>query len=481
MGDDRTVRTVRGRVRVTAIRRALGLPLALIACQLWTPPAFAQDEPRPAAPSLPGAPEEDEGPPSATKVLEDRLAELEERLRLAEEARRPVSPLSFNGYLDFGFFVPVGNHGVGWIRDAGNQQFPQYAPGTATPYTWTFLGDILATTVNTRGDVADLGDGSGITRYDSVHSGGAPGFLLNEFNLRPRFQLTDRAILRASVNFIPRSGENFNLGDIIEMDLGEVEYLVTGDGKTSVFAGKILPVFGIEYKERKADQRFGITPSLIGRYTMGPQLGVKVRSKLLQDWLILAASVTNNSSTIESFHFYSEVDKNAGKTLNGRAAFSLPVGRLWSADDRLEIGLSGEWGPQDRASDNAGKMWFAGADLQFLGTGYALKAQVMQGHAPGRADELVWGLDLKRSGYVEADWQFLPFLGAYAQLSQRDAIVTLGSDRIYITKERRYTGGLRVVMAPNIVLKAEYLFNQEYGGISEFRNDVFTSSLVLSF
>ena len=53
-----------------------------------------------------------------------------------------------------------------------------------------------------------------------------------------------------------------------------------------------MPVFGIEYKERKSDQRYGITPSLIARYTIGSQLGVKVRSKLLDDWLILAAAVT---------------------------------------------------------------------------------------------------------------------------------------------------------------------------------------------
>ena len=32
-----------------------------------------------------------------------------------------------------------------------------------------------------------------------------------------------------------------------------------------------------------------------------------------------------------------------------------------------------------------------------------------------------------------------------------------------------------------MVLKAEYLHNREYGGIREFDNDVFTSSLVLAF
>lgn len=478
MNVKRLVRCYPPRHLTTSVGRAV---LVASALQLLAASASAEED-RAAAPSLPEpSDEEAEAPPSQAKLMEDRLEELNERLRRAEEAKHAVSPLSWNGYVDFGFFAPIGNRGVGWIRDAGNQQFPQFGPGGATPYTWTFLGDILATTVNTRGDVADLGDGSGVTRFDSVNSDGAPGFLLNEINLRPRFALSDNAILRASVNFVPRTGQDFALGDYVEADLAEVEYLLTKDGKTSIFAGKILPVFGIEYKDRKADQRYGITPSLIARYTIGTQLGLKIRSKLLDDWLVLAGSVTNNSSTIESFHFYSEVDKNWGKTLNGRAAVSFPVGRAWGGEDRLEIGLSGEWGPQDRATNNAGKMWFQGVDLQFLGVGYALKAQIMRGGAPGRPEEGVWGLDLKPSGYVEAIWQFLPMLGVIGRAELRDAIVTLGTDRIYITKERRFTGGLHLVLSPHVIVKAEYLFNQEYGGIREFRNDVFTSSLVLAF
>ena len=137
--------------------------------------------------------------------------------------------------------------------------------------------------------MADLGDAPDAPRFDSVNSDGAAGFILNEINLRPRFQLSDRAILRASINFVPRTGSDFALGDFVDADLGELEYLLTADGKTSLFVGKTMPVFGIEYKERKSDQRFGITPSLIARYTVGSQLGIKMRSKLLDDWLILAA------------------------------------------------------------------------------------------------------------------------------------------------------------------------------------------------
>lgn len=461
--------------------------LAGLALHLQSSPSAAQEQQRSAAPSLPEA-TDNAAPVDRMQILEDRVAELNERLHRSEEARiESVSPFTWNGYVDVGFFAPNGNAGVGWIRDAGNEQFPQYAN-----YTWTFLGDILGTPVNTRGEVASLGNAPGLTvpRFDSIDSAGAPGFLLNEVNLRPKFAVTDRALIRASVNFAPRNGDNFALGDTVDVDMGELEYLLTRDGKTSLFVGKTLPVFGIEYKERKSDQRFGITPSLIARYTIGPQLGIKIRSKLLNDWLILAGAVTNNSSTIEPFHFYSEIDQNWGKTLNGRAAVSVPVGELASvlSGDRLEIGFSGEWGPQDRATNNAGKIWFAGVDLQVLGTNYAVKAQVMRGAAPGRPEESVWGLELRPSGYVELDWQALAQLGLMVRGALRDATVTLGdpmatlgTSRLYLTKEMQFTGGLRVVFDPHIVLKAEYLYNREYGGIRQFRNDVFTSSLVLAF
>jgi hypothetical protein len=453
--------------------------VSLLAGPAFAPRAFGQED-KPQAPSLP-EPSDDEAPPPPDRVqaLEQRITELNDRIERAEvDRQKSVPALSWNGYVDFGFFAPIGNGGAGWIRDAGNVNFPQYAN-----YTWVFLGDILATAVNTRGEVASLGNAPGINRFDSVDSAGAGGFIVNEINLRPRYQLADNAIMRASINFLPRTGSDFALGDFIDADLAELEYLPTKDGKTSIFVGKMMPVFGIEYKERKSDQRFGITPSLVGRYTMGSQLGVKARSKLLDDWLILAGSVTNGSSTTEQFHFYSEIDKNWGKTLNGRAAISIPIGHLWRNDDRLEIGLSGEWGPQDRATDDGGKIWFEGVDLQFLKANFAFKAQIIRGGAPGLPDAAqgVYGLQLHPSGYGELDWQVLPQFGFTLRTAWRNAIVTLGTDRIYITKEIQSTIGARVVFNSHIVAKVEYLHNIEYDGVPEFLDDIFTSSLVLAF
>ena len=43
------------------------------------------------------------------------------------------------------------------------------------------------------------------------------------------------------------------------------------------------------------------------------------------------------------------------------------------------------------------------------------------------------------------------------------------------------TAGVHVVVNSHIIVKGEYLHNDEYGGINEFDNDVATSSLVLAF
>jgi hypothetical protein len=462
---------------------ALAAPLCFFA-----PPASAQAaEP----PSLPGGDaDEPQAPP--TDPVQAELQELTERLKEMEEqqVKKAASPLTVNGYVDFGGFVPFGNHGQGYVEDLGQTQFPQYQG----LYGWTFLGDILSTAVNSRGEVADLGQAAGLIRprFDSIHSNGAAGFILNEFNMRLGYTLTDHAILHTSVNFVPRSGTDFALGDFVDVDLAEMEYVVTEDGNTSVWAGKILPVFGIEYKERKSDQRFGITPSLIQRYTSGPQLGLKVRSKLLQDWVIVAASVTNNSSGTEQFHFQSEIDKNNGKTLNGRLALNIPIGDFAGllAGHHLELGASGEWGPQDWASDTSGNVWFAGVDLQYLSANFMIKAQGIRGHAPGAATDsqcradatnCAWHLDLRTSGYVEIDWQIFGWLGVMGRAERRDAFVALGMNRLYLTKEERLTGAIRIVFSPHIILKAEYLWNHEYGGIQQFENNILTSSLVLAF
>jgi hypothetical protein len=451
--------------------------LATLLCVSFSTPAFAQDE---------SSEDEAEGTDEVAalkeevKALKDKMEELDVRLRQREETRLlPDVFVKLDGYVDFGFFAPQGS-GVGFVQDYGNAIFPRYAG----QYAWVFLGDILSTAVNSRGEVADLGNPPGITRFDSIHSKGAPGFILNEANLTLKVGLQHHAILTTSLNFVPRSGSDFALGDFFDLDLAQLEWIaLEGDPKLSFFAGKIDSVFGIEYKERKANQRFGITPSLSARYTTGTSLGLKARAKLLSDYVILSASVTNGSFTSEQFFFYNEIDTNSGKTIAGRAAIHIPLDDLFgdTGNTILEIGGSGEWGPQDRATDNNGKMWFVGADIELSRQDFAIRAEWLKGASPGSLLEPVYSLQLNGTGYLEATWMFLSWLGVLGRAEYRDAFITLGNERAYLTKSWRATGGARVVITDNLIVKTEYLHNGEYGGIPQIRNDVFTSSLLITY
>jgi len=477
----------------------LALQLVLAAA---APAARAQGAPAPAlVPPLPSVP-----PPldttggSAEEVgdeadqiqnLRQRIDELETRLDQTQQIatlRRPI--VSVGGYVDFGFFVPEGD-GVGVIEDEGPARyFPQYA----NQYSWVFLGDLLAPAVNSRGEPASLGNFPGVNRFDSIDSDGAPSFIVNEVNLTLNAALARNALATASVDFIPRSGREFSLGDFLEVDIAQLEWQPFASGKTSIFVGKFDSVIGIEYRDRKSNQRFGVTPSLIARYTTGTPLGIKVRSKLGEDErVVVAAALTNGSSTTEQFHFYDEIDSNAGKTASGRLAVR-PF-----PSDLLELGLSGEWGPQDHAIDSTHYLWFWGIDLlahvATAGGGTVdLKGQFLKGGAPGQLgppadpNHEPYGLKLHYGGYLELDWMATPLFGFLLRGEVRDADIWLGdpnspggAERLYITREWRLTAGVRLVVNQHIAVKAEYLHNGEYGGIPQIPNDVFTSSLVLSY
>jgi hypothetical protein len=410
-----------------------------------------------------------EGDGDSASVAALLEAQIRQNEQLAANSRQR---LTWEGYVDFGFFVPQGN-GAGYVQDYGHAILSQ-AP--YTNYSWVFLGDMLAPTVNSRGEAADLGNAPGVTRFDSIHSHGAAGFVVNEFNLRMRATPVSNAIITTSVNFTPRTGSDFSLGDTFDMDIAQLEWLPTASRSTSIFVGKMESVLGIEYRDRKSDRRFGVTPSLIARYTTGTALGLKVRSKFgRDDWLIAAAALTNGSNTTEQFLFYNETDTNSGKTGSARLAIRPPL------PFSLELGLSGSYGPQDRATGNAHAMWFFGPDLLASIGPVDIKVQWLKGKSPGDPSQDVYQLDLKGGGYVEVDAMLTASWGVLGRAEYRNAFIALGTDRAYVTQSWRATGGVRCVLGHWAVLKAEYLRNGEYGPIPNIRNDVFTSSLVFSY
>jgi hypothetical protein len=416
--------------------------------------------------------------PDRIVSLEQKVARLEAQLAtVPPPALQAPSPVTVFGYADLGFFVPQGN-GAGYLQDHGNQAFPELAGR----YGWVFYGDILAPAINSRGEVADLGDAPGVSRYDAVHSRGAPGFILNVASFGTRVAFSDELLFTASVNFTPRTGSEFSLGDTFDLDLAQVEWMPTADKRLSIFAGKMDSVLGVEYRQRRAPDRFGVTPSLLARYTTGTPLGLKARGKFFKgDLVTVALSFTNGSSTTEQFHFFDEVDSNAGKTFSGRLSLK-PFALLDStALGELELGVSGEWGPQDRARDSLDPMWFVGVDLLWQKGALGLEGQWLRGMSKGRALDSVYGLRLNQGAYLTATWRITSLIGVLLRGEFRDAFVFLADERAYITRSWRATVGVRLTFNEHVALKAEYLFNGEYGGVPFVPNDVFTSSLVLAY
>lgn len=406
-----------------------------------------------------------------TEEMQAKIDDLENRLSMAEESRKARFPVRLSGYGDVGAFATQGD-GSGFRRDIGHMMFPD-----RNDVGWVFYGDLLATQINSRGDVADLGQSPGVDRFDSVNSAGNPTFLVNELNLTVNAGLGSRALFTSSTNFTPRTGNEFRLGDSFDIDLVQLEWMPFEDGKTSLWVGKFDSVIGHEYKTRKSPDRFGITPSLLSRYTVGTAVGVKARTMLLNDFVVLAASVTNGSFGTEQFHFFGEVDSNAFKTLSGRAAFRVPVG----GGATFEAGPSGQWGTQDGLPDGGGKLWFVGFDAELTTTNLAVKAQWLRGKAPGDETNMVYSLDLKQGAYLETNYLLTPIIGLLARAEFRDAEVQQGMDRLYITKNWRATAGVRLVFSPKAVMKAEYSHNGEYGGTPSIPDDVITSSVVMAF
>ncbi|HTA21003.1 MAG TPA: hypothetical protein VK989_17035, partial [Polyangia bacterium] len=209
-----------GRWKRTTAARDLALVAAALAATSAGRVAAAEPPAPAATPAAPNLAAPDDADDAAEAEIDPlaKIAELEARLDQQQSVIVGRQPrVIVGGYIDLGFFATEGN-GSGIVRDQGHALFPQYSN-----YGWLFYGDILSTAVNTRGEVADLGDATGAPpRFDSIHSGGAPGFIANEINLNLTSGLGPTAIATASINFTPRTGSNFSLGDSFDADIAQL-------------------------------------------------------------------------------------------------------------------------------------------------------------------------------------------------------------------------------------------------------------------
>jgi hypothetical protein len=481
-----------------------GLSAALIAwlaCVCGVQPAQA-DEPQPEPPPVGEQPvrgrelvAQEQRLRQALQEQNDRLQRELSKLRQEVEALREdqaatseqvrtLLPLStrFTGYLDMGFFY-VGGDGTGLRYDAGYLTFPEYSG--IVPDSWVFLGDPLATTINSRGDPADTGDSRAVT-LNPIDSNGKPSLIINNVNLALFAGLTDNLQVNALIDFVPRGRNVSNpdglfLGDYIDVKLAYAEYRVPlSTWGLSLYAGKFDSVLGYEYRVQESPDRITVTPSLICRYTCGRPIGLKARFAWLDSRLTLALALTNGSNFIEQFPVYDEIDSNYFQTGSGRIAYKIPVGA------GLEIGVSGSVGIQDQQADPNVIQWHYGIDLHLDIRGFELQAEFVQGRANGKSSAVSTPCDeaqcLEYKGaYGLAAYRFTNWLMPYLRVDFRQALHQSGASFVYNSDAVRITGGLRFELGTHVIAKAEYTHVREVGRLPDFPDDVFTSSLILKY
>lgn len=478
--------------------------MLLLAVVLATAPAVPAEPTPPAPPPVvtPDPPPA-EPPAPAPDPASERLDRLELRLKKLERENRSlrqevetlredqdevsgrvdrVMPLTgrLGGYIDLGFFH-VGGDGSGIRADTGHRYFPEYAG--VVPDSWTFMGDPLSTAINARGEPADTGPSRAVT-FDGVDSHGKSSFILNSLNLNLLVGLGKQVSMEGLVAFVPRTRDvrdpdtaRFALGDFVDVKLGYVRWQVPVKRlDIDFYAGKIDPAFGYEYRIQESPTRVGVTPSLICRYTCGRPLGLKARFKFLaRRSLIVALSVTNGSSFTENFGFTNEIDTNNFKTATGRLSYVIPLGA------GLEIGASGLVGAQDlQASERAIQKQY-GVDLHLEVKRVDLVGEFVQGVVDGATDRVACDLApclAFKGAYGTLGVRATNWLMPFTRVDWRQATHQSGSSFVYNSNGMRVTPGLRFEIGANVIFKAEYSVNVELGRLPQFRNDIFTSSLV---
>lgn len=417
--------------------------------------------------------------------LDQRVESLERKQRRTRQELDGLLPLAgrLGGYLDVGAFWAAGN-GSGVRPDTGHVVFPQY--DGVLPDSWVLMGDPLSTQVNSRGDPADTGDSLAVV-FDPVDSRGKSSFIVNAVNLDLTSSVGKRLFMEAMVDLVPRNrdvsrADGVFLGDYVDVKLAYMNYLVpTRRFELDLYAGKIDPVFGYEYRIQESPDRITVTPSLACRYTCGRPLGLKARAKLLPSRaLVLAASLTNGSSFREGFGFSNEIDTNHFKTVASRLSYRFDVGA------GLELGASGELGAEDLQPADDVYQWKYGFDARLDVRGVELVSEVVIGRvdgatAPGEAEcGSAPCLDFK-AAYGLLGYRVLNWLMPYVRVDWRDALHRSGASFVYVSKLVRVTPGVRFDLGTHVAIKAEYTINRELGPIPQFDNDVLSTSVVAHF
>ncbi|MCB9674807.1 MAG: hypothetical protein H6737_06795 [Alphaproteobacteria bacterium] len=381
--------------------------------------------------------------------------------------------LQQEGYLDVGWFDAQGD-GVSYEWDVRNRVLGEGPNGAFTEVPRAYFGDPWANMVNSQGSSADLGLGrTGLPRFDPIQSHGNPTFLVNRFHHEIAVDQGEQLGVRAGLNVEPRSGFLGSPGDVIAVDTAYVVWRPMRDSDLKLYAGRLESGFGREYRYRHASARMGITPSIVARYLIGLQTGLRVRGTYRR-WLGYSVAVTNGSSTTEEFgHLNNDLD------VNGIPTGTVRVGALMRRPVRLEVGASGQVGPQDGQPDPGVIGWQVGVDGRLDAGRLTVEVEGVISHQPGDGSPKSERLDA-RGGYVTVEVRPIVQLGVYGRVDWRDADLVAWPN-LYVSNVLRLTGGAHVDLSRAIAVKAEYLHLAELMAGTSIRDDVLTTSLVFRY
>jgi hypothetical protein len=441
-------------MRPTARARALSLWLALTA-PAWLPARARAQEP-PAA-EVP-APNED---------------------LTGFSPSQPTPAIELGGYLDVGF------------ADAGGDGTSFHPDDRRLPIDYAV--DPFAPAVNARGDAASIDSGGRFTNGflpRSAGIGGRPSFLINTASLDIRHgHPTGPLLVFARVQLLPRlEPQGSTTRVVLEQAYGR--FSPFSSEELFLFAGRFDSVFGIEYLEKEAPLRVGVTPSLFARYTTGSVIGAKVfyRRQIAPLWsaLSLNAAASNGAPFAEVLQ-PSEVSLTGRPVLTARLGYELNLPAF-----QAKVGVSWLRGPRNDQGDPSARQRATALDLRlsFLGvslSGEVLDLQLDPGPAAGKVTGA--GPQFLASGFAaEGFWGQLayapPFSGdvfrrltAFGRFERRQARFR-GFTPIEV---RRLTTGIRLDLGDSVAFKAEVLLNRESAGAPDVNNDLRTASLIWMF
>ncbi len=459
---------------------------ALIALALAAP-VIAHAQPASDAPAEPPAPTEPPAPPPppaddapTTKQLAEEIEQLRAQVKDLEDKQAQSAGTEakvesmwpryrfITAYIDVGAFV-VGGNGSGIRSDVGHFFYPKYAGRIAGQ--WVFMGDPLATAINSLGEPADTSDSREL-KTDPIHSGGRPTMLVNSLALALGRSVSNDISIAALVELLPRPGEN-----ILDIELAQIHWRPIHEVNLEISAGKIDSVLGVEYRAQDANRRLEITPSLIARYTTGRPVGIQAR--LVRGPLSASAAITDRDNFADRFEPSTSLTTSWLPTIAGHLQYSLPVGQ------NLELGVSAALGPQTDQPDTGVAQWHVGFDAKLTDLhGFDATAEYVQGLQQGQTTTITpcnAAPCLSYKGaYLIVDHRMNNWFTPYVRVDWRDAVHQNGVQFVYESHTARATIGGHFELSNRIIGKIEYSFVRELDVIPDFPDDVLTTSIVVA-